>query len=390
MSEQSDAPVIVLVACEQSGDNYGALLAEELKRKHPGVRLMGLGGPRMEAAGVELLVNMIEHSATGIVEILGSLRFFINAMRDVVALAQRENAQAAVLIDSPDFNLRIAPKLKSAGVPVAYYVSPQMWAWRSGRVEKIRRYVDRMLVILPFEQAWYEERNAQASFVGHPMLDLFDVDAKREAGKALRAKLLESQSDSTKLVGLLPGSRRNEITKLLPRFLETARYLKSQRNDLRFALGCSRWLNDERARAMLEDYADLNVEILHDQSHELMAASDAVLCCSGTATLECALIGTPLVMAYRLSWLTWLIAMFILDANGLFCLPNIIMGKRVIPEMIQFQTRPETLALTLDEVLGERGVEMRAELARIPDLLGGTGASARCADEVLEIAGLKA
>jgi len=384
-----DAPVIVLVACEQSGDNYGALLAEELRRKHPGVKLMGLGGPRMEAAGVELIVNMIEHSATGIIEIAGSVRFFLKAMRDVVKLAKDNNASAAVLIDSPDFNLRITPKLKAAGIPIAYYVSPQMWAWRSGRVEKIQRDVERMMVILPFEQAWYEERNAAATFVGHPMLDLFDADAKRAAGVGLREELMRDAPTGAKLVGLLPGSRRNEIKRLLPHFLEAARVLKEERPDTRFALGCSRWLNPERAAEFLRGFEDLEVEALHDQSHELMAASDALLCCSGTATLEAALIGTPLVMAYRLHWFSSQIAKLVLDRDGLFCLPNIIMGKRVIPEMVQANTRADKLAPALADLLGESGDAMRIELARIPELLGGPGASARAADVVLEVAALQ-
>lgn len=382
---RTEREVIVLVACEESGDNYGALLAEELQRKRPGVKLVGLGGPRMAAAGVELLVDMIEHSATGIAEIFNSLRFFLDAMRDVVELAKREQASACVLIDSPDFNLRIAPKLKAAGVPIAYYVSPQMWAWRSGRVEKVRRFVDRMLVILPFEKAWYEERRVDVSFVGHPMLDFFDAQAKREAGQALRDRLLANADAETQLIGLLPGSRRNEITKLLPRFLEAARELRNLRPNTRFALGCSRWLTDERAREMLADFEDLDVRVLQGQSHELMGASDALLSCSGTATLEAALIGTPLVMAYRLSWFTWLIASLLFPAGGLFCLPNIILGKRAIPEMIQLQTRPMTLAMALHEVLGPRNAQMRKAFARLPELLGGTGASARAADEVIKL-----
>jgi lipid-A-disaccharide synthase len=231
MTDPSAKPLTVLiVACEQSGDNYGGLLAEQLKQQAAAagyaLTLSGLGGKRMDAAGVKLIANTLEHAATGASEIIGELKFYFGAMHDLEDAARsavaRGEACVAVLIDSPEFNLRAAPRMKAAGAKVAYYVSPQMWAWRSGRVKTVQMYVDEMMVIFPFEQAWYAERGAAATFVGHPMLDLFDLAAIRQSGAGLRRELgvPAFELEKPRLIGLLPGSRRNEVTRLMPRFLE--------------------------------------------------------------------------------------------------------------------------------------------------------------------------
>ncbi|MCK6440722.1 MAG: lipid-A-disaccharide synthase [Planctomycetes bacterium] len=376
------AGTIIIVACEQSGDNYGALLARELKALQPDVRLAGIGGPGMAAAGVELHTDMIEHAATGLVEVLRSARFFLRTMDAVVKLAIERKARAVVMIDSPDFNLRIAPKLKAAGIPTIYYVSPQLWGWRSSRVKIVKRAIDRMLVIFPFEVDWYRRHGVEASFVGHPMLDLFDPAAIREKGRALRAAL----ADDKPLIGLLPGSRRNEITRLLPVFLDAARLLKREIPEARFAVGCAPWLNDERAREFLGQYTDVAAVALHDQTHELMAAGDVLLACSGTATLEAALIGTPLIMAYKLSPLTYALARPLISRKQFFCMPNRILNHAVAPELIQGEATARALASCAQVMLGERGKEARQVFSRLESMLGGVGASQRAAQAVLSVA----
>ncbi len=383
----SKPPVIAIVACEHSADNYAGLLARELKRQCPGVKLIGLGGPEMEAAGVEIICNTVENAATGVVEILGALKFYTNAMRDLIAACKREGASAAVLLDSPEFNLRAAPRLKDAGVKTAYYISPQLWVWRSGRVEQVRRQVDEMLVIFPFEKTWYAERGIDVTFVGHPMLDLIDLDEIRGRGAALKQELIGDSGDM--LIGILPGSRRNEISGLMPRFLEAARLLRKTHPKTRFAIGCPPRLTPDKVAEWLKDYPDLNAVPLHGKTHDLMAAGDYLLCCSGTATLEAALIGTPHLMAYRLKWLSFLLlrTFIFTDDNALFSLPNIVMGRRVIQEMIQFQTDPVTLSLAAAHDIDKRLPELRAAFAEVPGLLGGGGASARAAERALALAG---
>lgn len=387
--------MIVIVATEQSGDNYGALLAREFRRRQPGVRLIGLGGPQMQAAGVELLQNMLEHSATGILEVLGSVRFFLKAMDRVVHTAIREKARACVLIDSPDFNLRIAGRIKRAGIPVSYYVSPQVWAWRSGRVRKIRRDTDEVMAILPFEVDWYRERGTEVHFVGHPTLDRIDVESVRRDGMKLRSELLGSGAGP--LIGLLPGSRRNEIERLMDRFLTASALIAEERPTARFVLACSEWLNPTRVESFLSQARESlaakgmklpEVTALHRSAKEVMAACDALWCCSGTATLEAALIGTPMLMTYRVSAGSAWIARRIFKEGDLFCLPNIILGEKVIPELLQEQTEAEILKSEMLALLHGGGTVMREKLARLPGLLGGPGASARAAERVLQLAGL--
>jgi len=378
---------IIIVACELSADNYGALLAQELRARDPNVSIVGLGGAKMAAAGVELIENTVDHAATGLVEILGELKFFLGAMRKLEAVAKERGAEVAVLIDSPEFNLRAAPRLKSLGVRVAYYVSPQLWVWRSGRVKQVQRYVDEMMVIFPFEKTWYEERDVSVTFVGHPMLDLMDIDGIRARASKLRDDILP---EGRTLVGILPGSRRNEIKQLLPRFLESARRIRAARPDIVFAIGCPPRLTDDRLTDYLRPYMDMNIKPLHGQTHELMASSDYLLACSGTAMLEAGLLGTPMLGAYRFGWVTYFMLRTFMfrDEEQLFTLPNIVLGRRVVREMLQFQADPVTLTLAALDDLHHRLPELREEMSKIHGLLGGPGASGRAAERVLSLAGV--
>ncbi len=378
---------ILMVACEESADNYGALLAQELRAQRPDLELFGLGGDRMQAAGVQLLENMLEHSATGLVEVFRSLSFFLKTMKKTAEEASQRNAPLAILIDSPDFNLRLAPQLKAQGMKVVYYISPQLWAWRAGRIKYIRRFVDAMVVAFPFEQTWYQERGVQAHFPGHPLLDLLQLEELRSQGTLLRQEL--SGQSQGPLIGILPGSRRNEVTRLLPRFLMAARILKqhlqSKGKDPDFVIACARWLNPERLKPFLNDYQDLEIKAVHNKSHQVMAASDFLFCASGTATLEAGLLGTPLLMAYLLSFPTWLLSQIIISQDQYFCLPNIILGKELVPEMIQFRSNPQTLACTAIEILDWKLEDMRRELAGLEARLGGPGASRRTAEIIQDL-----
>ncbi len=379
-------PRIFIVATESSGDNYGAMLARQLRELRPDCEIYGLGGGKMESAGVVLFKNMLEHAAVGLVEVVRSLRFFLDTMDMIERKARELEPDVVILVDAPDFNLRIAPKLKKLGLPIMYYVSPQLWAWREGRVEQIRKYVDRMLVIFPFEVDFYAKHGVEARFVGHPLLDIINLDEVKERAEGLRHGF--KIPDKHKVVGLFPGSRRAEVTRLMPRMLDAAREIKKRRNDVTFLVGCSPWFNPERYKKAIADHEDLPLRAVHGRTYEVMALSDFSLICSGTATVEAAIVGTPFLCTYRLAWASALLAGLFLNTEYA-CMVNILAGKEVIPELLQHQAEPLTMALIALEQMETGGHDMRAELAKVVESLGGTGAGRKAAEQVLSLAGLR-
>lgn len=379
-------PRIFIVATESSGDNYGAMLARQLRELRPDCEIYGLGGGKMESAGVTLFKNMLEHAAVGLVEVVRSLRFFLDTMDMIERKARELEPDVVILVDAPDFNLRIAPKLKKLGLPIMYYVSPQLWAWRESRVEQIRKYVDRMLVIFPFEVGFYAKHGVEARFVGHPLLDIINMDEVKERAEGLRYGF--KIPDSHKIVGLFPGSRRAEVTRLMPRMLDAAREIKKRRNDVTFIVGCSPWFNPERYKKAISNHEDLPLRAVHGRSYEVMALSDFSLICSGTATVEAAIVGTPFLCTYRLAWASALLAGLFLNTEYA-CMVNILAGKEVVPELLQHQAEPLTMALIALEQMETGGHDMRAELAKVVESLGGTGAGRKAAEQVLSLAGLR-
>ncbi|MDH5640962.1 MAG: lipid-A-disaccharide synthase, partial [Nitrospira sp.] len=290
---------VFIIATESSGDNYGALLARQIRELRPDVDIYGLGGGKMENAGVVLFRNMLEHAAVGLVEVVRSLRFFLETMDEVAQKAKELKPDVIILIDSPDFNLRVAPRLKALDIPIVYYVSPQLWAWREGRVEQIRKYVDRMLVIFPFEVDFYARHGIEARFVGHPLLDMIDRDKLKPGADMLRHGL--KLPDTSRIVSLFPGSRRAEVNRLLPRMLDAAREIKKRVPNTTFIVGCSPWLNPDRYKAAIKNHEDLPLRAVHGHSYEVMALSEFALICSGTATVEAAIVQTPFLCAYRMA-----------------------------------------------------------------------------------------
>lgn len=382
----SNRPSVFIVATESSGDNYGALMARQLRDMRPDLELYGLGGGKMESAGVTLFQNMLEHSAVGLVEVVRSLRFFLDTMDQVVQKAKELRPEVIVLIDSPDFNLRIAHRLKELGIPVVYYVSPQLWAWREGRVERIRKYIDRMLVIFPFEVDFYAKHGIEARFVGHPLMDLIDHDQVKKRAEALRHGF--KLPGKKKVVGLFPGSRRSEVTRLMPRMLDAAREIMKRRQDVIFLVGCSPWFNPDRYKAMIKNHEDLPLRAIHGRSHEVMALADFSLICSGTATVEAAIVGTPFLCTYRMAWASAILAGLLVNTEWA-CMVNILANKQVVPELLQHQAEPLTMALIALENMESGAPDMRGDLAEVVKTLGGKGASRRAAEQVLSVAGLR-
>ena len=367
---------VFIIAGESSGDLHGAELVEAAKQIDPEVRFSGIGGPRLAAAGAEIFVDLTEHAAVGFVEVFRGLGKFLSAYRLIQRKMREHRPDAIVLIDYPEFNLRVARKAKAMGVRVIYYVSPQIWAWRRGRVRHIEKYVDRMLTIFPFEADFYAQHGVEADFVGHPLVDkLKDVPGRDDARRRF------GLDDARQVVTLLPGSRRKEIERLLPLMLGAAGLLRAGRPGLQFMIGAAPGF-EGMIRSMT---GDTGIKVVEGDTHAAMAASDLLLIASGTATAEAMILNVPMVMTYRLSTLTRLALGWMLKVDR-YAMPNIIAGKMIIPELVQADATASNLYREANTLLEPANLAtMRADLAEATAKLGGGGASARAAQKVIEI-----
>jgi lipid-A-disaccharide synthase len=364
---------LLIVAGEASGDLHGARLLSELRRLEPDLAVFGLGGDELRAAGLEPVAHSAEISVVGITEVLRILKRAREIFDLLLAEVDRRRPAAAVLVDFPDFNLRLARELKKRGVPVLYYISPQVWAWRKGRVKDIARLVDRMLVLFPFEVDFYRRFGVKVVHVGHPLVDevpdlpgIWD-SADPEAGPFRLA--------------LLPGSRVSEVEALLPVMLASVRRLAED-----FPVEARLIQAPSIPRDLLEeeiDLAGLPVRIVAENRFGSIADSHLALCASGTATLEVGLLGTPMVMLYRLGRWTWLLARLMVRLPYV-SLVNLVLGRKVIPELLQRNARPEQIAAEAEQILTDdrERQRIRSGLAELRARLGEGGASRRAAQEV--------
>ncbi|HME93272.1 MAG TPA: lipid-A-disaccharide synthase [Methylomirabilota bacterium] len=376
------APIMLSVG-EASGDLHGATLCRALRALEPDVRLVGMGGGRMAAAGVEVILDPTAHAAVGTSEALGRIPSLYRAYRLMGQRLRDERPRALVLIDFPEFNLRLARRARRAGVPVVYFVPPQLWAWRRGRVRQMAQRVSQVLAVFPFEAALYEHHHIPVEFVGHPLLDVLPLDlARDEARRRIQADPGHS------LIGLLPGSRREEIARLLPPMLDAARRLAAADGRRRFVLGLAPTVPREQVQAHLRAAGGPPIELLSGHTYELMVAADVLLIASGTATLEAALLGTPMVLCYRVSRTTELIARMLTHVEWIG-LPNLIAGRVVAPELIQAQVTGERLAAEAGRLLDEDPVAATAQRAAFKEVrarLGEPGVGRRAALAVLRTA----
>lgn len=378
-------PSLMLVAGEASGDLHGASLARHLRRFAPSVALTGMGGPRMAEAGVHLLADVTQLAVVGTGEAVGRLPALYRAYRRLVGCLEGNQPRAVVLIDFPEFNLRLARKAKRVGVPVIYFIPPQVWAWRRGRVRLIARLVQCVLVVFPFEVPLYESAGARVRFVGHPLLD----GLASPPGRGAARRSLGIPAEAT-LVGLLPGSRREEVERLLPEMLRAAAGIRQTRPAVQFVLAPAPTV-DRAAVDSLLAAATVPISVASGRAYEVMAASDLLLIASGTATLEAALIGTPMVVCYRVSRLSQLIGRLFLLTPWI-SLPNIVAGRAVVPELLQDQASGDRIVGEALRLLGSPTAlgAQRAAFSEIRSRLGTAGVGERAALSVLEIAGLSA
>ena len=355
---------IFIVAGENSGEKYGAGIVREFRKLHPGYRFFGIGGREMERAGVERLFSVEDLAVVGLFEVFSHLPRLRRMFRRLLTEVQARRPAAAVLIDSPDFNLRLATRLKAAGIPILYFVSPTVWAWRRSRLKKIKKTVSRMLLIFPFEKPIYDRAGIPAVYIGHPLQEYMTVRLNRQ--EFLRRHGFTSRK---KLVAILPGSRRSEVLRHMPVLVQAARLLKESLSlDIVFILA----ENLDRNLLASQVPPDLaGIKVLDRDRHEAMAASDLVLSACGTANLEAAMLGRPLIAFYRISPLTYWAGRRLVRIPR-YSIVNILAGKDVIPELIQRDFTASRLFHESQRLLQDRRAAraMQKEFARIRALMG--------------------
>jgi lipid-A-disaccharide synthase len=388
-SELSGSPgsprTVMIIAGEASGDLHGARLVQAMRRREPGLAFCGMGARELAGAGVELLFDAGRIAVVGLVEVLTHISDIFSAMSILTRRMREAPPDLLILIDFPDFNLHLANKAKKLGIPIFYYISPQVWAWRTGRVKTIGRLVDAMAVILPFEESFYRSRGVAAQYVGHPLLDSVRVTCNRE--EFCRRHGI---NPAHTLVGLLPGSRQREIASLLPDFLAAAKRLHGKyEQQFVFLLPVAATISeDDLWRNGLDIFAEcIDIHLIHEDRYDMMAACDAVVAASGTVTLELAILGTPMVVVYRVSPHTYFIGRLLIRHMQFFSLVNLIAERLVVPELLQEEVTPANIEAELTRLLFDEkaGREVRQGLTEVRVKLGDTGASAQAADLALKL-----
>lgn len=364
---------ILLVAGEASGDLHAAALVRELRRRSPDLEVAGIGGEQLRAAGMNVLIDTASVATMGFVETFGTVGRLWRAYRRLLRHLDEERPDLVVLVDYPEFNLLVARQAKRRGVPVFYFIGPQVWAWRRGRIEKIRRRVDKMGVVFPFEPELYNrDERTLAEFVGHPLLDL--VGPRGDRAETRRRHQLDPDRP---LVAVLPGSREKEVRYLLPALGEAAGILA--REGWQSALALAPGLDEEEVRRL----APPELKIVRGDTYGLIAAADAAVVASGTATLETALLGCPMVIVYRMAPFTHWLARRLVTVPWIG-MPNLILQRPVFPELIQNEVTGEAVAAALRS-LRDREPEIRAALSELRSRLGESGAAGRAADMALSL-----
>ncbi|MBU2262104.1 MAG: lipid-A-disaccharide synthase [Proteobacteria bacterium] len=364
----------MIVAGEASGDLHGGNLVRAMRGIEPDLSFYGVGGERMRTAGVRLLADAADMAVVGLTEAVSKLWTILRAMRRLKDSLTGERPDLVILIDYPDFNLPLARAARKRGIKVLYYISPQVWAWRKGRIATIKKTVDRMAVILPFEEAFYREAGVNVTFVGHPLLD--EVRKKYSRQEALNRFGLREDAIT---VGVLPGSRRSEVARILPEMLRACAILAEKISPVEFVLPLAGTLAPDFVRDILRRFP-VRVTVIRDEIHDVIAVSDAAMVASGTATLEAALLETPMVVVYKVSAASYALGRRFVHVDHI-CLANIIAGRRIVPELIQDDAAPERIASEVRELIvrPEKAREMKAALAEIRGRLGAPGASERTA-----------
>jgi len=371
-----------MISCgEASGDLYAGALVAELRQRAPDAEIFGFGGQRLKEAGGRLIGDYGPLSVTGFSDAVKIIPRSFAMLRRLVDAARDLRPNVFVAIDFPDFNFRLMAALRRLGIPIVYYISPQLWAWRPGRMETMKAHVDRVLVIFPFEEDLYHRAGVSVQFVGHPLVELV------RKGQERRAFLHDRGLDpDAPVVALLPGSRRNELSRIIPVMTGALPLIRARVPGVQFAVACAPNMSDSLFAPLVEG-SNGSLVLVRDRTDDVIAAADVALTASGTATIQCTLHETPMVVVYRVSPLEYRLGKPFVQVD-MFAMPNLVAGRRIVPELIQEDFTAER---TADEIIGllsdkNRHTAMRAALADVRRQLGTAGASARAAEAVLDVA----
>ncbi len=366
------------MAGESSGDAHAASLSRELRRIDPEIKLAGAGGEAMRRAGVCIGNNLARQGIVGLWEVLEKFQELSRAYRQVLSHIRQFDPDVVILVDFPGFNLKLAEQLQRENIPVIYYISPQVWAWRKGRIRKIKNLVERIIVFFRFEENLYKEHNVPVTWVGHPLVD--DI-SKRNYGEDIRTALgLDGDPLS---IGLLPGSREAEFRRHYPRMKETVRKMENKRGIDALLLPVAPEIDHSEIQPFRNEKRP-DEYWFHGRSRDVIGASDLILTASGTTTLEAALLRTPMVVCYRVNTLTWAIGLTLVDTDY-FALANVVAGEEIVPECLQWEAVPNVMARHALRILENGELQKhRKKLERVRQKLGPPGASKRAAETIFD------
>ncbi|MCK4993662.1 MAG: lipid-A-disaccharide synthase [Candidatus Omnitrophica bacterium] len=372
---------IIIIAGEPSADMHGAALTRALKISNPNLVISGIGGPQMREAGVKTFADLTQYAVIGFIEVLKHFSIFKKTFELTLLQIKKEQPQAVILIDYPGFNLRLAKRIKQdiPKVKVIYYISPQIWAWGKKRINLIKQTVDKMLVVFKFEETMYKENGIDAKFVGHPLLEKFKGLKEKKA-------VLESMnlSDTDKILSILPGSRINEVKKLLPVMLKGATALQKKMPEIKFLLIRALNINSDLIRGITHDYRHLNLKIIDKNTYDARNISSFAWVCSGTATLETAILGIPMLVVYKTSFLTWFTTKLLIELPYIG-LVNVVAGKKIVPEFIQYHANPTNLfKATIDffNLNAQKQDDIKQALTKVKLNLGTSDANKNAAQAI--------
>lgn len=368
----------MIIAGEASGDLHGAHLVRAMRAFNPDLDFFGIGGNALRQVGVHLMVDNSQLAVVGILEPFLKFKIILSALRIAKEGLRRIRPALLIVIDFPDFNLHVATAAKKLSIPVMYYISPQVWAWRTGRVKKIKNVVDHMVVIFPFEVDFYKKSKVPVTFVGHPLLDSMTSGTSREKKEYLKGDSL--------MIGLLPGSRNGEVARLLPTMVQVADILSEQLPSVRFAIPLASSVDRTMVEAIVEEGTAARPLILHDGLRDVLDEAALVITASGTVTLEAAIAGTPMIIVYKVSPLSYWLGKRLIRVKHIG-MANLVAGRPIVPELIQHEASAEKIARrALHMLRDEKGLdEIRRQLRHVAQSLGTSGASKRAAEVAIKL-----
>jgi len=374
LSSVKQKECIMIIAGEASGDIHGAKLVKSMRKKNKNLFFCGIGGGALKKEGVRILFEAEKLSVVGVTEVIPKLFSILKGLTLTKRILKSLRPDLLILIDFPDFNLHIAATAKKLNIPVLYYISPQIWAWRSGRVKKIKKRVDHVAVILPFEEKFYKKHNVPVTFVGHPLLDKANVYASKDT---------IMRFDDTPVIGLVPGSRDGEVTRHLPTMLDAASNIQRNLKKAKFHISVAPTVKKELVEEILKKNKRIqNVKIVPGSIDTFLRKCVFVIAVSGTVTLETAISGVPMLIIYKMSWLSYILARLLIKGVKHVGLVNLVVGKNLVPEMLQDEANPQKIANKVLEMMENKNKidKLKSDLINVRKILGDAGASDRVAE----------